>query len=131
MQYKHTLNTNKRCGFTDITHFVMDAIKKSGVKQGICVVFVPHTTAGVTINENGDPDVLRDLDFALQRAVPNQGFDHYEGNSDAHTKALMTTNSLSLIIENGKPILGTWQSVYFAEYDGPRHRKFNIKILEG
>ena len=131
MHFQHTLNTKSRVCFTDITHLVKKAVQESGVTEGTALVFVPHTTAGVTINENGDPDVLRDLAFALERTVPNQGFRHFEGNSDSHTKTLMTGPSLTLIITGGHLVLGTWQSVYFAEYDGPRHRNLHIKIMEG
>lgn len=131
MHYHHTLNTPRRVCFTDITHLIKEAVKASGVAEGTALVFVPHTTAGITINENGDPDVLRDLEFALNRAVPNQGFHHFEGNSDSHTKTLLTGPSLTLIITGEHLVLGTWQSVYFAEYDGPRHRNVHIKIMEG
>jgi secondary thiamine-phosphate synthase enzyme len=131
MHYQHTLQTKRRVSFTDITYLVKEAVANSGIANGTATVFVPHTTAGVTINENGDPDVLRDLEFALGRAVPNEGFRHFEGNSDSHTKTLITSPSLTLIIADGKLVLGTWQSVYFAEYDGPRHRGFHIKIMEG
>ncbi|MEX1307025.1 MAG: secondary thiamine-phosphate synthase enzyme YjbQ [Eubacteriales bacterium] len=131
MHSHHTINTPKRICFIDITQTVKNAVKKSGVTEGTALVFIPHTTAGVTINENGDPDVLRDLAFALERTVPNQGFHHFENNSDSHTKTLLTGPSLSLIITGGHLVLGTWQSVYFAEYDGPRHRNIHIKITEG
>ena len=116
--------------FVDITAAVRDAVRKSGVSSGIAVLFVPHTTAGITVNENADPDVKRDIAFALERAVPDRGFAHAEGNSDAHAKAVMTGFSLNLIVENGQPVLGTWQDIYLCEYDGPRNRKVFLKILE-
>jgi secondary thiamine-phosphate synthase enzyme len=116
--------------YIDITKNIQDTVDASGIKSGIALVYIPHTTAGVTINENGDPAVRTDLSAALTRAVPNQGFKHYEGNSDAHTKALLTGSSVSLIIEGGRLVLGTWQSVFFAEYDGPRTRKIHIKLME-
>jgi secondary thiamine-phosphate synthase enzyme len=123
------VSTRKRCEMTDITREVQRLVTESGAKSGICVVFVPHTTAGVAINENADPDVKRDILFALERAVPNTGFDHIEGNSDAHTKAVMTGSSVNVIIENSRLLLGTWQSVYFCEFDGPRERKVFVKII--
>lgn len=124
------IRSSKRCELIDITHEISRAVKESGVTSGIVTVFVPHTTAGVSINENADPDVKRDVLFALERAVPNSGFYHSEGNSDAHTKALMTGFSLTVIVEDGRLVLGTWQSVYFCEYDGPRQRKVIIKIIK-
>lgn len=123
------IRSSKRCELIDITPEVSRIVKESGVTSGIVTVFIPHTTAGVTINENADPDVKRDVLFALERAVPNSGFHHVEGNSDAHTKALMTGFSLALIVENTSLVLGTWQSIYFCEYDGPRQRKAFIKII--
>ncbi len=124
------IKTTKRCEMADITKHVADAVEESGISSGIACVFIPHTTAGVTINENADPDVKRDILFALDRAVPCAGFTHIEGNSDAHTKALMTGASLCVIIENARLCLGTWQSIYFCEYDGPRTRKVFIKMVE-
>ncbi len=130
MVHKLTLSTHTRMCFIDITQNIQTLINDNQIKSGAVLIFVPHTTAGVTINENGDPDVRTDLTTALSRAVPNRDFRHYEGNSDAHTKALLTGSSVSLIIEDGRLLLGTWQSVYFAEFDGPRTRKVYIKILE-
>jgi secondary thiamine-phosphate synthase enzyme len=124
------LRSSKRCELIDITSEVSRAVKESGVTSGTVCVFIPHTTAGVTINENADPDVKRDVLFALERAVPNSGFHHMEGNSDSHTKALMTGFSLTVIVEDGRLMLGTWQSIYFCEYDGPRQRKAFIKIIK-
>ncbi len=114
---------------TDITRQVAEAVKESGVRSGLAVVFVPHTTAGVTICENADPDVKRDVLFALERAVPDAGFYHSEGNSDAHVKALLTGSSASVIVEDGALCLGTWQGIFFCEYDGPRRRRIFIKIM--
>ncbi len=124
------IRSSKRCELIDITTEISRVLKESGVKSGIVSIFIPHTTAGITINENADPDVKRDVLFALERAVPNSGFHHCEGNSDAHTKALMTGFSLTVIAEDGCLVLGTWQSIYFCEYDGPRQRKAHIKIIE-
>ena len=131
MKVTHILDTSERVCFTDITSLVQKTVYDSKIKEGTALVFVPYTTAGVMINENGDPDVLKDLKFALKKIVPNKDFLHYEGNSDSHTKSLLTSCSLSLIISDSKLVLGTWQSVYFAEYDGPRARKIYIKIMEG
>jgi len=131
MKFTENIVTKNRVQMIDVTHLIINAVTKSGVESGIAHVFVPHTTAGVMINENGDPDVLLDLEKALFDIVPNTGFRHFEGNSDSHTKSLLTGAQLSLIIEEGKVILGTWQSVYFAEYDGPRNRKLHIKIIKG
>jgi len=126
-----SLKTHEHVSFTDITRMVQNTVVESGIKEGTAMVFIPHTTAGVTINENGDSDVLRDLKTALERMVPNENFRHFENNSDSHTKTLLTGPSLNLIISGGKLVLGTWQSIYFAEYDGPRSRKVHIKIVEG
>lgn len=124
------INTVKRNEMVDISSEIQSCINSSGVKDGIVCVFVPHTTAGVTINENADPDVVKDVLFAYERMVPNSGFDHMEGNSDAHTKAQMTGFSLTVIVSNGRLVLGTWQSVYFCEYDGPRRRRVNVKVVD-
>ncbi len=124
-----SVRTTKRCELIDITRDVQRLVEKSGAQSGAVHIFVPHTTAGVTVNENADPDVVRDILYALERMVPDSGFLHCEGNSDAHTKALLTGPSLSLIIESSRLVLGTWQGIYFCEYDGPRQRKVFIKII--
>ncbi len=124
------VKTSKRSQMVNISREAQEYVKQSGIKNGMLFVFVPHTTAGVSINENADPNVKRDVMFAMDRAVPSSGFLHYEGNSDAHTKAQMTGFSLSLIIENGEIMLGTWQSIYFCEYDGPRNRNVYIKVIK-
>ncbi|MGE5495847.1 MAG: secondary thiamine-phosphate synthase enzyme YjbQ [Burkholderiales bacterium] len=123
-----SIRTNKRCEFIDITRDVQACVAKSGIKSGVACIFIPHTTAGVAINENADPDVKRDVLFALERMVPNSGFAHCEGNSDAHTKAVLTGSSVSVIVEDSRLCLGTWQSIYFCEYDGPRNRKAYVKV---
>jgi len=125
------VRSSARCEMIDITRDVARCVRESGVTDGIVYVFVPHTTAGVTINENADPDVRRDLLFALERAVPNTGFHHIEGNSDAHAKATMTGFSVSVIVEGGSLALGTWQGIYFCEFDGPRRRRVLVKVLAG
>lgn len=124
-----TLKTNKRVEFVDITDQVAQAVRELGVTDGVATVFVPHTTAGVTINENADPSVVRDILAALDRLVPAEGdYTHSEGNSDAHIKASMMGFSLQVIVENGRPALGTWQGIYFTEFDGPRSRKVWVKL---
>lgn len=124
------LRTQQRMQFINIDEHVQLAIRESGIRSGICVVFVPHTTAGVTINENADPDVVRDIIMSLNKQIPfEDGYHHSEGNSAAHIKSSLFGPSLSLIIEDGRLVLGTWQSVYFCEFDGPRERLCYIKIL--
>jgi secondary thiamine-phosphate synthase enzyme len=111
---------------------VRESVNKSSVENGVAVVYCPHTTAGITINENADPDVVRDLLFGLSKTFPDRAeFRHAEGNSAAHLKASVIGSSVTIIIENGKLLLGTWQGVYFAEFDPPRGRKFFVKILSG
>jgi len=128
----HTIRTGSQVEFINIDRQVRETVKKSGVKDGICLVFVPHTTAGVTINENADPDVVRDMIMELNRIVPfDHGYRHMEGNSAAHIKSSLVSPSLSLILEGGELLFGTWQSIFFCEFDGPRSRRFSVKILEG
>lgn len=129
--YKYSLTTDK-IAFYDITEQVKEAIAKSGVQSGICVVYCPHTTAGVTINENADEWVAKDVTFALNKVFPRMAeFRHDEGNSDGHVKSSIIGASETLIIEDGKPLLGVWQNVYFTEFDPPRNRTFYVKIIEG
>ncbi|ERM92003.1 hypothetical protein O163_07515 [Caldanaerobacter subterraneus subsp. yonseiensis KB-1] len=123
------INTPVREVMVDITREVEEEVKKSGIKEGICVVFVPHTTAGITINENADPTVKEDILSALDKIIPNISFKHLEGNSDAHIKASLVGSSVTVLIENGELVLGTWQGIYFCEFDGPRKRKVYIKII--
>ena len=116
-------------GLVDITSEVTEAIRESGVLEGICVVFCPHTTAAVTINENADPDVKTDFISGLDKALPDlPTFQHSEGNSDAHIKSSVVGASELIIVKAGKPLLGTWQGIYFCEFDGPRSRKFYVKV---
>lgn len=127
-----TVRTSSRTQFVDITSEVVKVIEESKVKNGICVVFVPHTTAGVTINENADPSVRQDIMNTLNKLVPpSAGYTHLEGNADSHIKASLVGSSVTLIIENGRPLLGTWQGIYFCEFDGPRTRSVYIKVVEG
>ncbi len=125
----YTLKTERE-GLYNITSRVREAISESGVKSGLAVVFCQHTTAGITINENADPDVQHDLLLGLRTAFPDKHeFLHSEGNSCAHLKSSCVGVSCTLIIENGKPLLGTWQGVYFCEFDGPRTRSFIVKVI--
>ena len=129
--YKFSLTTDT-IGFYDITDKVKQAITDSGVKSGICVVYCPHTTAGITINENADEWVAKDVTFALNKVFPRMAeFRHDEGNSDGHVKSSVIGASETLIIDDGKPVLGVWQNVYFTEFDPPRNRNFYVKIIEG
>jgi len=116
----------------NITPHVAEAVRNSQVQEGIAVVYVPHTTAGVTINENADPDVVRDILAALEKTYPVRGdYRHGEGNAHAHIKASLMGSSCTVIISGGRLLLGTWQGVFFCEFDGPRNREFYVKILEG
>jgi len=125
-----SLETHSRVEMIDITAAVQKAIGEEKIEEGICLVYTPHTTAAVTINENADPDVPRDILAALDRAVPlSANYRHAEGNSAAHVKSSLVGASELVIIENGRLVLGTWQSIFFCEFDGPRTRKFIIKFL--
>ena len=127
---KLIVKTTKHVQMLDITRDVQRVVTESGVQEGICMVFIPHTTAAVTINENADPDVVRDFTMELDKIVPwEDGYHHMEGNSAAHLKSSMIGFSEHIIIEDGKLVLGTWQGIYFCEYDGPRHRKVYVKII--
>lgn len=128
----HNIKTTKPQQFIDITNKVADIVRNSSVSDGMAVIYVPHTTAGVTINENGDPDVVRDMLSALEKTYPVHGdYRHFEGNSHAHIKTSLMGSSCTVIIQKGKLLLGTWQSIYFCEFDGPRNRKFHVKIING
>jgi secondary thiamine-phosphate synthase enzyme len=129
MQSSHTIQTDKE-GLYDITLSIREAIRQSGIRSGLCVVYCPHTTAGITVNENADPDVVRDLLYGLDKAFPDRReFRHAEGNSSAHLKSSCIGASVTLIVEKGEPVLGTWQGVYFCEFDGPRSRKYHVKVV--
>jgi secondary thiamine-phosphate synthase enzyme len=123
-----TVKTGSRVEMVDITSQVADAIAKEGVSEGTAVVFVPHTTAGITINENADPSVTRDIVAETNKIVPfDDAYHHTEGNSAAHIKSCLFGPSLVLLVSGGRPVLGTWQAVYFCEFDGPRRRKVHVK----
>lgn len=126
---EHVIRTTKEDEMINITEIIREDVRKSGVKEGTVLIFVPHTTAGVTINENSDPDVVIDFLEILRRMAPKSGnYRHMEGNSHAHVKASLVGNSCTVIIENGDLKLGTWQGIYFCEFDGPRTRRFQTKI---
>jgi len=119
-----------RESFYNITTQVRQVISESGVRNGSAVIFCPHTTAGITINENADPDVIHDMLLGLSKAYPDRSeFRHGEGNSAAHLKATAVGSSVTIIIADGKPILGTWQGIYFCEFDPPRNRKFFVQVM--
>ncbi|WP_298270137.1 secondary thiamine-phosphate synthase enzyme YjbQ [Geobacter sp.] len=123
------ITSRGRTELIDITRLVQEQVRDSGVRNGTCHLFVLHTTAGITVNEGADPAVHRDMTSFLNRLVPvDHFFTHVEGNSDAHIKSTLTGTSLTLFVTDGKPLLGTWQSVYFCEFDGPRQRRVAVKI---
>jgi secondary thiamine-phosphate synthase enzyme len=125
------VKTVRRTQLVDVTDLVEKAVAKAGVASGLCHVFVPHTTAGVIINEHFDPDVATDLEGVFERLVPRSGpYRHAEGNSDSHAKAVLTGTSQVIFVEKGKLVLGQWQGVFFCEFDGPRERKLWVKVIE-
>ena len=131
--FKHNLNINNRQDMINITNIIKEDLRLSKIKEGILVVYCTHTTAGITINENADPDVVKDMIYGLEKVYPtiDKNYKHFEGNSHAHMKSSTIGASQTLIIDNGRLILGTWQDVYFCEFDGPRNRNFYVKIMEG
>ncbi|MDQ1278033.1 MAG: hypothetical protein QG555_1075 [Thermodesulfobacteriota bacterium] len=127
-----SIKTSARFEMIDITRQIHDIIREARIESGICHVFVPHTTAAVTINENADPDVPKDIISILDRLIPRHGpYRHGEGNSAAHVKASLLGASETVLIEGGQPVLGTWQSIFFCEFDGPRTRKVFVKVIVG
>ncbi len=125
-----SVQTHSRVEMIDITASVQKTIRDEGIQSGICHIYTPHTTAAITINENADPDVPRDILAALDKAVPlSANYRHAEGNSAAHVKSSLIGASEMIIIENGRLVLGTWQSVFFCEFDGPRTRKVFITMI--
>lgn len=124
------VRSKQRNEFIDITDKIHEVIKETGIVSGICYIYVPHTTAGVTINEGADPSVQRDIQNTLSRLVPYEmNYSHREGNADAHIKSSIVGASQFVIIEEGRLVLGTWQAVYFCEFDGPRHRRVALKLV--
>ncbi len=130
MLFEYEIKTTDRENLYNITSKVCDAVSNSQITDGICVVYCPHTTAGITINENADPDVVRDMLIGLDKAFPNRvEFYHAEGNSSAHLKSSCVGNDQTVIVKNGQLLLGTWQGIYFCEFDGPRNRRFYVKVI--
>jgi secondary thiamine-phosphate synthase enzyme len=129
MLYKFPLKTERE-SVHDITLSARESVRRSGVRDGLCLVYCPHTTAGITVNENADPDVMRDVIFWLSRVYPDRPeFRHIEGNSAAHLKATAVGSGATVIVEGGELALGQWQSVYFCEFDGPRDREYCVKVV--
>ena len=128
---RFNLKTSARNQFVEITDQVRDAVSASGIKTGLCVVYCPHTTAAITVNENADPDVVHDMLLYLNKTIPKDqpGFRHGEGNSDSHIKASLVGPSVTLIVDNGGIVLGRWQGVYFCEFDGPRTREVVVQVV--
>lgn len=126
------IKTRTRTEFVNITEEVQKIVSESGVKEGVCHMYVPHTTAGVTINEGADPSVVRDIVSTLNKLIPHSAhYLHLEGNSDAHIKTSLVGSSQCVIIDDGKLLLGTWQAIFFCEFDGARHRRITVKVTEG
>lgn len=125
-----TVQSRSRKQFVNITRDVQEVVAASGVENGICVVYVPHTTAGVTVNEAADPSVVDDAQGALSRLVPHEGpYRHAEGNSDSHIQTMLIGPSVSLIVDGGRLALGTWQGIFFCEFDGPRRRTASVQCV--
>lgn len=125
-----SVKTRARVEMIDITSEVQKEVSNTGIEAGSCVVYIPHTTAAVTINEGADPAVCRDVESKLSELVPpNAGYRHMEGNADSHIKASLIGPSVLVIVEGGRLVLGTWQKVFFCEFDGPRTRKAYVKVL--
>jgi len=123
------VKSKSRVEFIDVTGIVQETVKEAGVQDGICHLYVPHTTAGITINEGADPSVQRDIQNALSKVAPQDvNYFHREGNADAHIKSTLVGTSVHVIVDGGKLLLGTWQSIFFCEFDGPRHRRIAVKF---
>ena len=125
-----TVRTGSRTEFLDLTGQIQEAVRESGVQEGLCHLFVPHTTAAVTINENADPSVRVDILMVLNKIISDrESYRHLEGNSPAHIKASLIGPQLTLLVSGGRLVLGTWQGVYFCEFDGPRSRRLHLKVV--
>lgn len=123
------VSTRRRAQLVDITERVAGAVTASGVKDGVCHVYIPHTTAGVTVNEGADPDVARDIEARLEALVPHEaGYEHSEGNSDSHIKTALVGPSCSVPVRSGRLALGTWQAIFLCEWDGPRKRQVEVGV---
>ena len=124
------VRSRSRIEFIDITSMVQDVVQEAGVKNGLCYLYVPHTTAGITINEGADPSVQRDIQNTLSKLIPHEmNYFHREGNADAHIKSTLVGTSVQVLIDEGKLLLGTWQAIFFCDFDGPRHRRIAIKFI--
>jgi secondary thiamine-phosphate synthase enzyme len=124
------IKTDRRTQFVDITTQVQSLLAKSSISNGVLHLYVPHTTAAISINEHADPDVASDVEAAFDRLIPNRGlYKHSEGNSDSHIKAILVGNTQTVFIADGNLLLGRWQGIFFCEFDGPRDRKLHIKII--
>jgi len=124
-----SIQTNTTVEFIKLTRHVQELVSESGISDGHCIAYNPHTTAGMTINEGADPDVVRDMTIELNKIVPfEDNYRHAEGNSAAHIKASMMGSSATILIQNGKLVLGTWQAIFFCEFDGPRNRRVLVQI---
>ena len=131
MIYRLEVSTRSRAQMVDITSEVQRAVTESGAKEGTCHLYVPHTTAGIAINENADPSVAQDILATLEKAAPQGGsYRHTEGNADSHIKATMVGSSETVLVEGGRLLLGTWQGIFLCEFDGPRRRRVLLKIVE-
>ena len=127
-----SVRTSNRVELIDITHTIQKVVSESKIKSGLCIVYVPHTTAAVTINENADPSVQHDITTELNKIIPfNDNYSHIEGNSAAHIKSSLIGTSETILVDGGNLLLGTWQGIYFCEFDGPRNRKVLVKLIEG
>ena len=130
MIYRVDIKTLSRVEFQEVTPKVRDIVGESGVQNGVCHIFVPHTTAGVTVNEHADPSVAEDIAAQLEAMAPqSRNYRHLEGNAPAHIKASLVGSSEALLIEDGRIVLGTWQGIFFCEFDGPRNRNLLIKVV--
>jgi secondary thiamine-phosphate synthase enzyme len=126
------VRTSNRVELIDITHLIQKVVSESKIKSGLCIVYVPHTTASVTINENADPSVQHDITSELNKIIPfNDNYSHLEGNSAAHIKTSLIGSSETILVDGEDLVLGTWQGIYFCEFDGPRNRKVMVKLIEG
>ncbi len=126
------VRTTKHTSFVNITNQVREVVRASGVRSGMCLVYVPHTTACVFINEGADPDVIKDITYSLEKIIPwRDSYAHSEGNSAAHIRSAIIGNSRVIPIEEGELVLGTWEAIFLAEFDGPRERKVVVKVIEG
>lgn len=126
------VSTRQRCEMVNVTTRIQDVVRDARLRDGCVICYVPHTTAGLTIQENADPDVTRDLLYKLEQLIPHRdpGYEHAEGNSDAHIKASLMGTSQTVLVRDGRLVLGTWQAVYFAEFDGPRRRQLYVICTE-